>query len=206
MADMRERAKLARAAARLNAQSCPKGDVPALALLTDDLRLANPGAAIAALPRGSLVILRTRNPVDRDNLACLAAPVCRARAHQLLIADDPAAVLRHGADGLHLPQARNGELRHWRIRRPDWFLTCAAHDLVALQRAARDGANAALLSPVFATQSHPGAKPLGPYRLAALLRAARLPVYALGGVDARTCLRLRGLPLAGVAAIGALAA
>lgn len=206
MAELRERIKLARAAAQLNAQSRSARRVPALALLSDDVRLAAPAEAIKALPQGSLVILRARDPQRRAQLAQVCAPVCRARHHVLLIADDPALASRCGADGLHLPQARSAILSYWRTRRPDWFISYAVHDLRALHHAARCGADAALVSSVFASQSHPGGTHLGPFRLAALSRAAQLPVYALGGINGQNCRRIAGLQLAGIAAIGALSA
>ena len=43
-------------------------------------------------------------------------------------------------------------------------------------------------------------------RLRLLAQDAGMPVYALGGIDARTALRLSGAALAGIAAIGALSA
>jgi thiamine-phosphate pyrophosphorylase len=48
--------------------------------------------------------------------------------------------------------------------------------------ARRLGADAALLSPVFPTRSHPGGAVLGPVRFRLLARQARLPVIALGGM------------------------
>jgi thiamine-phosphate pyrophosphorylase len=66
-------------------------------------------------------------------------------------------------------------------------------------------AAAALVSPAFATASHPGAPGLGPLRWAAL--AARAPrglaVVALGGLTSQTAARLPRCRLAGLAAIGA---
>jgi thiamine-phosphate pyrophosphorylase len=51
-------------------------------------------------------------------------------------------------------------------------------------------ADAVVLSPVFATRSHPGATPLGPLRFRLLARRAGLPVIALGGMDARRARRI----------------
>jgi len=69
-------------------------------------------------------------------------------------------------------------------------------------RAARAGADAALLSPVLPTASHPGARVLGAVRFAALCARAPLPVYALGGIGRGTARRLHGARVAGIAAIG----
>ena len=51
-----------------------------------------------------------------------------------------------------------------------------------LARAVALGVDFAVLGPVQATLTHPGAKPLGWERFAALARGAGLPVFALGGM------------------------
>ncbi|MCS5604321.1 MAG: thiamine phosphate synthase, partial [Alphaproteobacteria bacterium] len=90
-------------------------------------------------------------------------------------------------------------------RRPGWLVTAAAHSLAALNQAARIGADAALLSPVFATQSHPAVPFLGAMRFAAMARKAALPVYALGGVSSKNIGQLAPSRAVGVAAISGLA-
>lgn len=205
MTGRRMRAKLARAAAALNARAGLAGRLPPLALMTDDLRLPDPLPAARALPRGSLVILRAR---DAERRAALAASL-RAIAHEcglvLLIAADPVLAARAGADGLHLPEARANEAHHWRARHPGWLITCAAHSLRAVRRAGCVRADAAFLSPAFATQSHEERMPLGALRFRIFAREAMLPIYALGGVDAETARQLAGARCAGLAAVGALA-
>ncbi|HKD47464.1 MAG TPA: thiamine phosphate synthase [Rhizomicrobium sp.] len=179
--------KLARQAGRLNAGL--------LVLVTDDDRLADPVAAARRLPKGSLVILRARDPRRRRALA----EALRAQTSGLILlaADDP--VLADRLHGLHLPEKRAREAAHWRALRPHWLITVAAHSGRSLHIAHAD---AALLSPVFATESHPKARPLMPARARLLARNARLPVLALGGVSPRNALLLKGF--AGLAAIGAL--
>jgi len=53
------------------------------------------------------------------------------------------------------------------------------------------------------TASHPEASPLGWNRFAELVRDARLPVYALGGVGPADLDRARAAGAQGVAGIGA---
>jgi len=127
----------------------------------------------------------------------------------LLVAGDWRLAAAVGADGVHLPEAmvRRGAPA-WGgggPRRPGFLVTAAAHSPAALWRAARAGADAALLSPVFATASHPGGAVIGLPRFAAWCRGAPLPVYALGGIDRGTVRRLKDAGAAGAAAIGALA-
>ena len=72
-------------------------------------------------------------------------------------------------------------------------------DLVA---AATMGADAALLSPLFATRSHPGRAALGIQKFVDWCRRAPLPVYALGGITTGNARRLIHSGTAGIAAIG----
>lgn len=180
--------------------------LPPLALLTDHTRLADPLAAAAALPAGSLVVFRHYDMPGRAALAAHLARLCRARRLVLLVAADLDLAVRLGA-GVHLPEglavAASPRLRLWHRRRGR-CLTAAAHGRLALCRAAGLGADAALLSPVFPTASHPGAKSLGPLAFRRLARGAALPVYALGGVTGRTIGRLAASGAAGVATVGGL--
>ena len=177
--------------------------LPALVLMTDSARLADPLPAARVLPAGSAVILRHYGAPDREALARRLAALARRRGLRLLIGGDAALARRVGAAGVHLP-ARAAALARtvrWRV---EWLVTIAAHSPAALERAAGAGADAALLSPVFATASHPAARPLGPHRFAALARASALPVYALGGIAPARARLLRGSGAVGIAALGGL--
>jgi thiamine-phosphate pyrophosphorylase len=194
------RAQLARRANRLGVAS----PLPSLILLTDDERLHDPLAAASALPRGSGVVVRARDKRKRHVLAASFHEIARKRKLFLLIADDPELASEMNADGIHLPEKRAREAAHWRARNPNWLITSAAHSAHAVLRAKASGADAILLSPVFATQSHPDRASLTPMRLRMIARAIAVPIYALGGIDARNVARLEGAALAGIAAIGAL--
>ncbi len=179
------------------------GRLPPLVLLTDDERLPDPLAAARALPRGSLIVLRARQASHRAKLAAGLMPIVRARALYLSVAGDPELAARIGAHGLHLPEALAREAAHWRSLRPGWLITLSQHSL-RMSAGARH-ADALLVSPVFATASHPGRAAIGALRLGSYARKCVRPLYALGGVNARNARPLKGMPLAGLAAIGALA-
>jgi thiamine-phosphate pyrophosphorylase len=172
--------------------------LPPLILMTDDARLPDPLAAARALPRGSMVIVRARDASRREALLAALKPVARGRKLVLVVADDPALAAQ--ADGLHLPQTKAKQAAHWRALHPDWIVTAAAHALSVALGVCR--ADAILLSPIFATQSHPGVAHFGAARGRLIAKALRTPVYALGGIDARNTRSLRGFK--GIAAIGAL--
>lgn len=129
------------------------------------------------------------------------ASVCRARGLTFLVAADAALAAEVGADGVHWPEA----LLARQMSRPAGIITAAAHGQSGLQAAAAQRCDAAILSPVFATSSHPDAAPLGLDGFRALVRAAQLPVVALGGVTAANADALVGSGAAGIAAIGAFA-
>ena len=170
--------------------------MPRLWLLSDPVRLPDPRAAAARLPRGSAVVARGMSPPAA--LLALAA-LCRRRGLRLLVAGDGRAALRLGA-GLHLPERPTpGLLAFLRARRPGALLSLAVHGRRGLARGRRLRADAVLISPIFPTASHPGARALGPHAWAWLARHAGRPAVALGGVTGA-----RRVPpiAAGLAAIG----
>ncbi len=181
-----------------------RASLPALVLFTDDVRLKDPLAAARALPRGSLVVLRARDAERRARLAEGLARIARRHRLRWIVAGDAALAARCGAHGLHLAEADRGEAAHWRALHPRWLITCSAHALGTCLGARH--IDAIFLAPVFATASHPDRLALGPLRGQMIARVSRAPVYALGGVDDRTSLRLARGSFAGLAAIGALEA
>lgn len=167
--------------------------------------MPDPLPALRRLPQGSAVILRHYEwPYGRRlALARAVADLCRQRGLTLLVAGDARLARAVGAAGVHLPQ----ELLPLAtgLRRQFGMVTAAAHDAGAVARA---GVDAVLISPVFATASHPGAEGLGAVRFAALAHKARrkgLQVYALGGMNAATSRRLKAVAIAGIAGISGFA-
>jgi thiamine-phosphate pyrophosphorylase len=192
MPDALSRAKLARAARSLNAGT--------LVLLTDDTRLPDARAAASALPPASLVIVRARDAKKRAERALSLRLIARKRGLLLLIADDPALARAVGAHGVHLPEAKARQAAHLRAQNPGFLITASAHSLRAALSISH--ADAILLSPVFASQSHRGAPALTPARARLIARGLKTPVFALGGITAQNALLLSGF--SGIAAIGAL--
>ena len=171
-----------------------------LAFLTDRRRIANPEPVIAAMPAGSAVIYRDYDDPRRAAIARRYHSLCKGRGVLFLIAADPQLAANIGADGVHWPA------RWPRIQKTTGLITAAAHGAADLVRAAALGADVALLSPVFPTQSHPGAEPIGATRFSMLAARSPVPVLALGGVDETNAAGLKGANVAGIAAIGAFCA
>lgn len=153
---------------------------PKLWLISDARNNAALERALARLPRGSGFIYRHYHLPAEERRARFSAlaRIARARGHWVVLADDPRRARRWGADGSYGAPLRGRTL-------------VTAHSLRELARAHRAGAHAVLLSPVFATDSHPGASALGPLRFRLIARHSRIPVIALGGMDERHARRLR---------------
>lgn len=173
--------------------------LPAVLVMTDDVRTPDPLAMVAALDADCGIVLRWRDDIQRRKLASRLAEHCTARGVALLIAGD-AGLARSLRAGLHLSERDAA-----RFQKPAWvsLLTAAAHSPEALQRAATAGVDAAILSPVFATPSHPGAATLGVDGFRRLARQATVPVYGMGGITGATIDRLADSGAVGMAATGA---
>jgi thiamine-phosphate pyrophosphorylase len=123
-----------------------------------------------------------------------------ARGLKLLIGQDWRLAARIGADGVHLPERLAHRAQALRRAHPRWIVTAAAHSA----EAARAHADAVVVSPVLPSRSPSAGPPLGPVRLAALVRASGRPAYALGGIDNKTARRLIDAGLVGLAAVDGL--
>jgi thiamine-phosphate pyrophosphorylase len=90
------------------------------------------------------------------------------------------------------------------LRRPGWIITAAAHTPRAARRGLAWGADAVVVSAIFPSSSPSAGSPIGPLRLAQIVRQAGGPVYALGGINDETARRLLPAGVVGLAAVEAL--
>lgn len=156
--------------------------LPRLWLMTDERQSDDLFGAIARLPPGSGIVFRQYGLAPEERRALFEQVKRKAQANglMLLLAGPAGDAAAWGADGSHGRGPGEG------------LRSAPVHDLEEIRAAEAAGAALLFLSPVFATRSHPGARPLGPERFAALAGAARLPVIALGGMDAERFRRLSG--------------
>lgn len=128
-----------------------------------------------------LVQLREKSwPIERlRRFAEALLPVAQAAGARVILNGDAVLARTLGCAGVHWPAATLLAAR----ARPEGLLCAAScHDRAELDRAAALGVDFAVLGPVAPTPSHPDAVPLGWSRVAELLTATPLPVYALGGL------------------------
>ena len=162
-------------------------------LMTDERLGGGLLDAVGRLPPGAGIVFRHYSlaAAERRTLFDRVRAAAAARGLLLLLAGPAAEARAWGADGSH-------------GRGPGMGLRSApAHDLKEIRAAEAAGAGLVFLSPVFATRSHPGARPLGRLRFGLLARATVLPVIALGGMDAARGQTLRALGAYGWAGIDA---
>jgi thiamine-phosphate pyrophosphorylase len=180
--------------------------LPTLILMTDEVRTPNPEALLQHLPRGAGVILRHYDDPARGQIAARLRTICRRRGLRILVGGDWRLAAKVDAHGLHLPTrlaAKGLEpgARLW-IRQRKKLLTVAAHSARDLRRANAISATAAVLSPIFHTDSHPGRRSLGRLRCAAIAHSSKVAVIALGGVSEKTINAIYPTRCVGVAGIG----
>ena len=161
--------------------------LPRLWLMTDERQGEALWRALERLPRGAGIVFRHYSlpPGERCRTFERVRAVARRKGLLLLLAGGARG---WKADGLH------GSTRP---------TSASAHDLREIRAAERAGARLLFVSPVFATRSHPGARPLGPIRFGLLARQARIPVIALGGMSAKRARSLKPMGIHGWAAIDA---
>jgi len=162
-------------------------ELPRRWLMTDERLGEGLWEALAALPRGSGVILRhyALPLAERRALFGRISRIARRRGLMLVVA---------GTDRLgYAPH-------HGRHR---GALTAPVHSRREAIAASRGGAALLFVSPVHPTRSHPGARALGPVRLGLLIRGLEAPVIALGGMNEHRWRALRLLGVHGWAGIDA---
>lgn len=156
------------------------------------------------MPAGAGVIYRAFGAAEALEAARALRRIATERGLVLLIGADAELAETCAADGLHLPERDLADARALRTAHPGWTITGAAHSLQAAQGAFEAGCDAVLASTVFPSRSASASEPMGAEGFAAFVAAAPLPVYALGGVDARTAPELLGSGAAGFAMVEGL--
>lgn len=160
--------------------------LPNLWLVSDARNDAALDGALVRLPRGSALVYRHYHLPDAERVARYAVlhRIAKARQHLMILADSALTAREWSADGYY------GAPLALTPKRAGLLAVAAVHDMREIAQANRLGADAALLSPVFATRSHPDGATLGPLRFRVMARFAAMPVIALGGIDPRGADRL----------------
>jgi len=159
--------------------------LPSIWLISDARNDAQLERILASLPRGSGLIYRHYHlsPDERRARFDRLAALVRGQGHRLVLAGTAREARAWRADGAYGSPAQLA-------RGPATLRLVTAHSLAQIAMAHRARADAILLSPVFATRSHPGVRTLGPLRLRLLTARAGVPIIALGGMTAPRARRI----------------
>lgn len=180
-----------------------KKKLPSLIFMTDRQKIPNPLPIIARLPANTLVIIRdydhpNRAIYCRDIINCAKKRFCK-----VVIAGDASLALKLSADGVHMPEYQWQNIRALKRKYPLWLITVAAHSSRAIKAINSTKADAVLVSPLFHTTSHKGARPLTKHAFNTISLQCQLPIYALGGISLKKSKTLYSLSIKGIAAIDA---
>jgi len=136
-------------------------------------------------------------------LAKSALKLCRKYEARLLLNAAPGLAEDMDADGVHLTSQCLANLSERPLGR-NRLVGVSCHNSHDLQKASELELDFAVLSPVLATKSHPDALPLGWEQFSELIEAARLPVYALGGMQQNMISKAQSHGAQGIAGISGL--
>lgn len=181
----------------------PAANLPPLLFFTDPERTPRPWETAARLPAGSGVVFRSFGAGDARDTGLRLREATRRSDGMLLVGLDAELAESLEADGVHLPERALDHAPALAAAHPGWRITGAVHSADTL--AGATGLDAVVLSPVFhAGGASAGRPPLGPDTFANLVGVAKVPVYALGGIDAGNARALIGTGACGIAGVAAV--
>ena len=121
-----------------------------------------------------------------------------------VIDDNIGVALAADADGVHIGQS-DGSVADARARiGKNKILGVSAQTVEQALRAEKEGADYLGVGAVFSTSTKSDADDVPYEMLRAICEAVRIPVVAIGGINEKNILRLRGSGIAGVAVISAI--
>jgi thiamine-phosphate pyrophosphorylase len=153
------------------------------------------------------VQVRERDLATRELLALAQElyATMRAQGGRVMINDRVDLVLALGADGVHLRADSLPVAAARRLLGPDRLIGVSAHSPDEVVRAALEGADFAVLGPIYETPSkREYGPPLGLRPLEEAVRRCRLPVFAIGGVTVGRAAEVRRAGAHGAAVVSAI--
>jgi thiamine-phosphate pyrophosphorylase len=132
-----------------------------------------------------LVQYRAKEADDRSRLAEAQAlrALCRRHGALFLVNDRIDLALAVDADGVHLGQDDLPPELARRLLGPEKLIGRSTHALEQLQQAERDGCDYVGVGPVNATPTKPGRTPVGLDYVRQAAAEARIPWFAIGGIE-----------------------
>ncbi len=147
--------------------------------------------------------IQVREPqLTLPELAAMVRSLIRPDGPRILVNDRTDVAIATGAAGVHL---RDGSVSPEVVRRiapPGFIITVACHDAAAVARAAAEGADYAVLAPIFKPLSKSSdAAPLGLEALKKIATQTKIPIIALAGITPENAVQCEQAGARGVAGI-----
>jgi len=180
---------------------------PPLLLVTDRRQARRPLQAIVATALAAgcrWVSLREKDlPADEQVLlARTLAPIVRARAAKLMLHGEASLAQLAGADGVHLSSGGDAAAAR-ALLGPERLIGVSIHTVGEAEALDPALIDYALAGPAFETASKPGYGPeIGRKGIAEIAHTARVPVLAIGGINAPRLGELIAAGIAGAAVMG----
>ena len=152
------------------------------------------------------VSLREKDLPDDEQvpLARGLLPLVRRHGARLLLHGEARLAKLAGVDGVHLPAGSDPQVARTLLGRQS-LIGVSIHTVTQAEAIDPEAADYALAGPAFETPSKPGYGPeIGRRGLAEIARAARVPVLAIGGLNAARIGEVIAAGCAGVAVMGAV--
>jgi thiamine-phosphate pyrophosphorylase len=180
---------------------------PPLLLVTDRRQALHPLQTIVAAAAGAgcrWVSVREKDlPADEQILLARSVlPCVRAQGGKLMLHGEASLARDAGVDGVHLSAGRDAVAARMLIG-PEKILGVSIHTVTEAEQVDPACVDYALAGPAFETPSKPGYGPeIGRKGLADIAQACRVPVLAIGGINAARIAEVLAGGTAGVAVMG----
>ncbi len=182
---------------------------PPLLLVTDRHQARAPLVEVvaAALTGGCRwVSVREKDLSAEDQIALVRTllPIVRRHGALLSLHGDAALAKICGADGVHLPSGSD-PARGRAVLGADKLVGVSIHTVTEAEAIDPDAADYAIAGPAYETASKPGYGPeIGRKGLVEIARAARVPLLAIGGINAARAAEVLATGTRGIAVMGSI--
>ena len=163
--------------------------LPKVIIIFDDESFDKKKLLKLKIPKKSAFLLRSYETKKRKKIAKQLLNFCKMKKIKLLISSDIKLAEDINAHGIHFPEymVKKNKINWVGIKNvksnKKWIITTAVHNIQSLKKAEELDIDAALLSPVFPSKSHPNNKSLGLNKFSKIVKKTKLPIYALGGIN-----------------------
>jgi thiamine-phosphate pyrophosphorylase len=150
------------------------------------------------------ISVREKDLSEEDQIALVRAllPMAWRVAARVSLHGDPALAKAANADGVHL-SARSDQIAARKLLGPDKLIGASIHTVTEAEAIDPGVVDYAIAGPAFETASKPGYGPeIGCKGLAEIAAAARVPVLAIGGINAMRVAEVLAAGPAGIAVMG----